>query len=172
MENVQAANSHTLTPEEGWLRSHPSLELLQVIRMKVLQPTRQETRLQTPVEINKTLLWIQCFWGFFGGELPSLSNLERGWDVTKLPGLPQKTNSKARVKPISWWNTYLQGIRNNLFNSLHCGCPFQVSYIFSGKPIRASPTPLAPKALIQTKFSTAVTPAAQTDTSEGSNHPS
>lgn len=100
MENIQAANSHTLTPEEGWLRSHPAFKLLQVLRMKVLQPTKQETRLETPVKINKTLLWIQCLQVFFRG-LPSFSSLERGWDVTKLPGLPQKINSKARVRPIS-----------------------------------------------------------------------
>lgn len=36
MESIQAANSHILTPEEGWLRSHHASELLQMMGMKVL----------------------------------------------------------------------------------------------------------------------------------------
>lgn len=64
-ESIQAANSHTLTSKEGWLRQNHASELLQEIRMRVLQPTRQKTRLHTPAATSKTHLWIQCFRNFW-----------------------------------------------------------------------------------------------------------
>lgn len=146
-ESIQTANSHTLTSKEGWLRCNRASELLQVMRMKVLQPTRQKTTLHTPVATTKTHLWIQCLWvGLFfwgGGRLPSYKSLGRGWDVTKLPGLSQKRSSKARVRPISWWNTYLQDISNNPFNSPHHGC-LSRSSTSQGSPPGLPREPLQP----------------------------
>lgn len=78
-----------------------------------------------------------------GGRLPSYRSLRRGWDVTKLPGLSQKRSSKARVRPISWWKTYLQDISNNPFNSPHHGC-LSRSSTSQGSPPGLPREPLQP----------------------------
>lgn len=102
--------------------------------------------------------WVGLFFFFGGGRLPSYKSLGRGWDVIKLPGLSQKRSSKARVRPISWWNTYLQDISNNPFNSPHQGCLSRSSTSQGsppGLPREPLQPPLRPMASIQAKFSTA-----------------
>lgn len=151
-QSTQAANSHTLTPEEGWLRSHPVSELLQVIRMKVLQPTSQKIRLHRPVAISKTLIWIRCLWVSWGCCQASAVWKEDGMlqnclDSPKREILRPESSQFPDKTYI--WKTYI-----TTPSTLHTMVALSRCPTSQGSPSEP-PTPLKPKALIQAKFSTA-----------------